>query len=158
ELGGHVAIDVLQPHRNAMIQLGAQILTLERLLNLVGGGLSALKAGESRVTSERVENFYKPLWIMLADLLPDQGSQSPAMTSAVQRLKALPATVSEDLYSVTIGQSYAAPSSLDSARIAELLPTLSVASRGLSSAPKVLSLVPALDLSAVVTHISGLAQ
>ena len=158
ELGGHVAIDSLQTHRNAMIQLGAQILTLDRLLNLIQGGLSALKAGESRVTPERVETSYKPLWMMLGDLLPEQGSQSPAMASAVQRLKALPAIVSEDLYCVTTSQSYAVPSSLDCTRVTELLPKLSIASRGLGATPKLLSLVATLDLAGVVTHLSKLAQ
>ena len=158
ELGGHVAIDTLQTHRTAMNQLGAQILTLDRLLNLIDAGLAALKGGEPLVTSERVENFYKPLWIMLADLLPDQGTQSAAMISAIQRLMALPAIVSEDLYAVTIGQSYATPSSLDSARIAELLPKLSIASRGLVPRPSYSSLVPTLDLPAVVAHLSQLAQ
>ena len=156
ELGGHVAIDSLQTHRNAMNQLGAQILTFDRLLNFIQGGLSALKAGESQVTPERVETFYKPLWMMLGELLPEQ--QSAAMASAVQRLKALPAIVSEDLYCVTISQSYAAPSSLDSARVAELLPRLSIASRGLGATPRILSLVATLDLAGVVTHLSELAQ
>ena len=158
ELGGHVAIDSLQTHRNAMNQLGAQILTLDRLLNLIQGGLSELKAGESQVIPERVETFYKPLWMMLGDLLPEQGSQSPAMASAVQRLKALPAIVSEDLYCVTISQSYAEPSSLDSTRVAELLPRLFIASRGLGAAPKTLNLVATLDLADVVTHLSELAR
>ena len=154
ELGGHVAIDSLQTHRNVMNQLGAQILTFDRLLNLIQGGLSELKAGESQVTPERLETFYKPLWMMLGDLLPE----SPAMSSAVQRLKALPAIVSEDLYCVTISQSYAAPSSLDSTHVAELLPRLSIASRGLGATPKTLSLVATLDLAGVVTHLSKLAQ
>ena len=158
ELGGHVAIDSLQTHRNTMIQLGAQILTFDRLLNLIQGGLSALKAGESQVTPERVETFYRPLWMMLGDLLPEQGSQGPAMARAVQRLRALPAIVSEDLYCVTINQSYAAPSFLDSTRVAQLLPGLSIASRGLGAAPKVLSLVATLDLAGVVAHLSKLAQ
>ena len=158
ELGGHVAIDSLQTHRNAMNKLGAQILTFDRLLNLIKGGLSALKVGESQVTPERVETFYKPLWMMLDALLPEQGSRSPAMASAVQRLKALPAIVSEDLYCVTMSQSYAAPSSLDSTRIAELLPRLSIASRGLRATPKTLSLVATLDLAGVVTHLSEQAQ
>ena len=116
ELGGHVAINSLQTHRNAMNQLGAQILTLDRLLNLIEAGLSTLKAGESQATSERVETFYKPLWMMLGDLLPEQGSRSPA----VQRLKKLPAIVSENLYCVTISRSYAVPSSLDSTPVAKL--------------------------------------
>ena len=156
ELGGHVAIDSLQTHRNAMIQLGAQILTFDRLLNLIQGGLSALKAGESQVTPERVGTFYRPLWMMLDDLLPERGSRS--LASAVHRLKALPAIVSEDLYCVTISHSYAAPSSLDSTRVAELLPRLSIASRGLGATPKILSLVATLDLAGVVTHLAKLAQ
>ena len=158
ELGGHVGIDSLQAHRNAVIQLGAQILTLDRLLNLMEGGLSALKAGESQVTPERLETFYKPLWTMLGALLPEHGSQSPAMASAVRRLKALPAIVSEDLCCVTINQSYAAPSSLDSTRVAALLPRLSIASRGLGATPKMLSLVATLDLAGVVTYLSERAQ
>jgi hypothetical protein len=157
-LGGHVAIDSLQTHRNAMNQLGAQILTLDRLLNLIHGGLSGLKAGESEVEPDRVEAFYEPLWAMLADLLPELGTpQSPAMTNAIQRLKALPAIVSEDLFCVTIDQSYAAPTVLNSARIAELLPRLSIASKGLGTVPKILSLVATLDLAGVVKHLSGLA-
>ena len=158
ELGGHLAIDSLQIHRNAMIQLGAQILTFDRLLNLIQRGVSALKAGESQVTPERVETFYRPLWMMLGDLLPEQGSQSPPMAKAVQRLRVLPAIVSEDLYCVTIRQSYAAPSSLDSTRVAQLLPRLSIASRCLAASPTIFSLVPTLDLAAVVTHLSELAQ
>jgi hypothetical protein len=159
ELGGHVALDSLQAHRNAMNQLGAQILTLDRMLNLIQAGLSVLKAGESECAPERVEDFYKPLWAMLSDLLPDAGSaQSPAMASAVQRLKTLPAIVSEDLFCVTIHQSYAAPSALDGARIAQLLPRLSIASKGLGATPKVLGLVSTLDLARVVKHLSGLAQ
>lgn len=157
ELGGHLAIDDLQPYRNALNQLGAQILTLDRFVNFLVNGLSALTAGESQIEPKRLELFYKPLWSVIADLLPDPGTQNPASTVPVQRLRTLPAIVSEDLYCVTIDQSYLAPPALDSSRVAELLPALSIASRAISGVPKLPSLIPALDLGAVVEHLSDLA-
>ena len=41
-----------------MSQLGAQILTLDRLVTLIGSGLSALKKGESKVEGGQLQTFY----------------------------------------------------------------------------------------------------
>jgi hypothetical protein len=157
-LGGHLAADALQPYRNAMSQLGAQILTLDRLVTLIGSGLSALRSGESKIESGQLQTFYKPLWSIIEDVLPEPGSESAAVKETLKRLGAFPAIVSEDLYAVTIEQSYAAPASLNSARIAELLPKLFIAHHALAGLTKLARLVDALELTTLVSDLSGWSQ
>jgi hypothetical protein len=50
---------------------------------------------------------------MVNDLLPDAANQTRATNPAIQRLLAIPFLVTEDLYAVTISQSYVAPAALE---------------------------------------------
>ena len=158
KLGGHIPADPLRSYRIPMLQLGAQILTLDRLVTLVGNGMSTIGAGTSRVEPQCLEEFYRPLWSILGDLLPEAGWRSLAANAAIQRLRTLPAIVSEDLCAVTIDQSYVAPAGLDGARIAELLPGLVIASRELSQIPRLWELVDQLDLDTLVSHLAALCN
>lgn len=156
ELGGRLASEDLRSFYTAMGQLGAPILTLERLVGLLEGATAQQVAGETQIDEQRLENFYRPLWSIVNDLLPDAGTASPSINSAVQRLVALPFVVTEDLYAVTINQSYVAPSSKDAQRVAELLPRLAIASHHLLECSKIARLIRSLELGAVTSHISSM--
>lgn len=49
---------------------------------------------------------------MANDLLPDAANQTAATNPGIQILRAIPFVVTEDLYAVTICQSYIAPAEM----------------------------------------------
>lgn len=154
EVGGRLVAEDLRPFQTAMNQLGAPILTLERLVALLESAMAQQVAGATKVDEEKLEHFYLPLWSIINDLLPEAGTANQSANSSVQRLLALPFVVTEVLFAVTINQSYAAPAALEADRIAALLPRLAIASRLLSGFPKITRLIKLLELGAVVSHIS----
>ncbi|EOX3399533.1 DUF3883 domain-containing protein [Vibrio cholerae] len=154
EVGGRLVSEELRPFQNAMNQLGAPILTIERLVALLESALAQQVGGATEIDQKRVEHFYNPLWSIINDLLPDAVTSNPSTHPAVKRLLALPFVVTEDLFAVTINQSYRAPAGLDAGRIAVLLPKLAIASSQLAGFPKITRLINQLHLGAVVSHIS----
>jgi len=158
EVGGRLVTEELRPFQTAMNQLGAPILTLERLVALMESALAELVAGTTEVEQARLEHFHQPLWSIINDLLPDAGSAAPSMNPVVQRLVALPLLVTEDFFAVTISQSYTAPAGLDAGRIAKLLPRLAIASGLIAGFPKISRLVKQLDLGAVVSHLGDMCK
>lgn len=156
EVGGRLVAEDLRPFQTAMNQLGAPILTLERLVALLESAMAQQVAGATEVDEEKLEHFYRPLWSIINDLLPEAGTANQSANPSVQRLLALPFVVTEDLFAVTINQSYAAPAALEADRIAALLPRLAIASRLLSGFPKINRLIKLLELGAVVSHISSM--
>jgi len=155
-VGGRLSTEDLRPFQTAMNQLGAPILTLERLVGLLEFSMAEQEAGAREVDENKLEQFFRPLWSIINDLLPEVGTTSPSTKPSVQRLRALPFITTEDLFAVTINQTYAAPISLDANRIATLLPRLAIASRLLSGFPKITELIKSLDLGALVSHISSM--
>ena len=158
EIGGRLIAEELRPFQTAMNQLGAPILTFERLVALLTSAMARQVAGAREVEEQKLEHFYQPLWSIINDLLPEAAGANPSTTPLVQRLLALPFIVTEDLFAVTINQSYAAPIALEADRIAGLLPRLAIASRRLSGFPKITRLIKLLDLGAVVSHISSMCD
>ncbi|HGJ8933628.1 TPA: DUF3883 domain-containing protein [Pseudomonas aeruginosa] len=158
EVGGRLVAEDLRPFQTAMNQLGAPILTLERLVALLTSAMAQQVAGATEVDEQKLEHFYRPLWSIINDLLPEAAAANPSTNQSVQRLLALPFVVTEDLFAVTINQSYAAPIALEADRIAVLLPRLAIASRLLSGFPKITRLIKLLDLGAVVSHISSMCD
>ena len=69
---------------------------------------------------------------------------------------AIPFIVTEDLYAVTISQSYTAPVASDAGRVAALLPRLAVSAHHILGFPKIARLIRQLELGAVVNHISSM--
>lgn len=156
EVGGNLASEDLRPFQTVMNQLGAPILTLERLVGLLESAMAQQIGGTTEVDKKKLEHFYRPLWSIINDLLPDAGATNPSANPVVQRLLALPFVVTEDLFAVTINQSYVAPAALKADRIAALLPRLAITSRLLSGFPKISRLIKQLDLGSVVSHISSM--
>lgn len=156
EVGGRLVAEDLRPFQTAMNQLGAPILTLERLVALLTSAMAQQVAGATEVDEQKLEHFYRPLWSIINDLLPEAGTTNPSTNPSVQRLLGLPFVVTEDRFAVTINQSYAAPVALEADRIAVLLPRLAIASRLLSGFPKITRLIKLLDLGVVVSHISSM--
>lgn len=154
EIGGRLVVEDLRTFQTAINQLGAPILTFDRLVTLLERAMAQQAPGEVEVEAERLESFYHPLWSMVNDLLPDAASQMPATNPAIQRLMAIPFVVTEDLYAVTIEQSFVAPAALDAGRVASLLPRLAIAAHHILGFPKIARLIRQLDLGAVVSHIS----
>lgn len=158
EVGGRLVAEDLRPFQTAMNQLGAPILTLERLVALLASAMAQQVAGATGIDEEKLEHFYRPLWSIINDLLPEAATANPSTNPSVQRLLGLPFMVTENLFTVTIDQSYAAPVALEADRIAVLLPRLAIASRALSGFPKISRLIKLLDLGAVVSHISSMCS
>lgn len=159
ELGARLASESLRPYRNAVVQLGAQLLTLDRLVSLIGSGLSAagIRVGD-QVAAERIQQFYEPLWSVLDELLPEPGAESQAAKLLIQRLRPLPILLSQDSYANSIDDPYLVPSPLSAERAAALLPKLYVASRGLSATKKLSRLVDVLNLSHLVSELAAWAK
>lgn len=156
EVGGRLVAEDLRPFQTAINQLGAPILTFDRLVTLLEQAMAQQVPGEVQVEAARLESFYRPLWSMVNDLLPEAANQTPATNPAIQRLLAIPFVVTEDLYAVTISQSYTVPAALDAGRVASLLPRLAVAAHHILGFPKIARLIRQLELSAVVSHISSM--
>lgn len=155
EIGGRLGAEDLRPFQTAMNQLGAPILTFDRLVGLLESSVALNDVGAKQPDLNKLEHFYKHLWSIVNDLLPESGTSNPNLNPSVKRLLALPFLVTEDLFIVTINQTYTAPATLDAARIAELLPKLAIATRRLSGYPKITRLIKLLDLGAVTSHIAS---
>jgi len=155
ELGGRLVAEDLRQFQTAINQLGASILTLERLVALME---TAMEQQEAGVNNQKLEDFYLPLWSIINELLPEVGTANSSLKPSVQRLMALPFVVTEDLFAVTINQSYAAPVVLEADRIAVLLPRLAITTRLLSGFTKITRLIKLLDLGVVVSHISSMCD
>ncbi len=156
EVGGQVITEDLRPFRTAVNQLGAPFLTFERLVGLLEQAMPPQTAGKLQVEEDRLEGFYRPLWGMINELFPESITPPPATKAAIQRLQAIPFVVTEDLYAVTISQSFVAPAALEAGRVASLLPRLAIASRHVLGFPKIARQIRQLELGAVVSHLSSM--
>ena len=155
EIDGRLASEELRPFRIAMDQLGATILTLDRLVDLLNSAMVPLVVQATRVDESRLTTFYKPLWSLVSELLPDSVSPNSVPDRAVRRLRSLPFVVTEKLRAVAIDESHAAPPSLTIHRVAALLPELALASRHFLDFPRLGRFVRRLDLETVVSHIGS---
>lgn len=155
ELGGRFVAEDINSFRNTVQELGAPILTFDRLVTLLGQAMSQQVPDETQIDTERLEGFYRPLWGMVNDLLPDAANQTTATNPSVQKLMAIPFVVTEDLYTVTISQAFLAPATLEAGRVALLLPRLAIATHHILTFPKIARLIRQLELGAVVNHISS---
>ncbi|WP_217266119.1 DUF3883 domain-containing protein [Vibrio cholerae] len=155
EVGGQVITEDLRPFRTAVNQLGAPFLTFERLVGLLEQAMPPQTAGTLQVEEDRLEGFYRPLWGMINELFPEAITPPPATKAAIQRLLAIPFVVTENLYAVTISQSFVAPAALEAGRVASLLPKLAIASRHVLGFPKIARQIRQLELGAVVSHLSS---
>jgi hypothetical protein len=142
----------LRPFQTAINQLGAPILTFDRLVTLLEQAMAQQVPGEVQVEAARLESFYRPLWSMVNDLLPDAANQTPT-NPAIQRLLAIPFVVTEDLYAVTISQSFGACRA-GGWGDASLLLRLAIAAHHILGFPKIARLMRQLELGAVVDHIA----
>lgn len=156
EVGGQVITEDLRPFRTAINQLGAPFLTFERLVGLLEQAMPLQAAGALQVEEDRLEGFYLPLWGMINELFPEAITPPPATKAAIQRLQAIPLIVTEDLYAVTISQSFVAPAALEAGRVASLLPRLAIASRHVLGFPKIARQIRQLELGAVASHLSSM--
>ncbi len=153
DVGGRLASEDLRPSRTAMEQMGAKILTLERLVDLLESAMVARRKEVTRVDEARLTHFYQPLWSIVDNLLPEHVRHHTVAHRTVQRLLSLPFVVTEDLRVVAMDRSYATPAQLDSGQIAGLLPGFSLASDRIRAFPKLRRLVQTLDLGTIVSHI-----
>ena len=153
DAGGRLAAEELRPFQTAMGQLGAPILTLERVVGLLESTTAAQPGAATRVDEARLTSFYRPLWGILDDLIPESVRPNTVADHAVRRLRALPFVVTEDLCAVEIDRSHAAPATLDPGRIAGLLPEFAIASYRFLEFPKLRRLIGTLDLGTVVSHL-----
>lgn len=154
EVGGRTASEELRRYYTAMTQLGAPILTLERLVALLERAMPPSDT-EEPVPEPRLLEFYLPLWGIIDDLLPD-GSPAATANSLFQRLQAIPFIITEDLLVMSMSQSYLTPAALDAKWVAGLLPRLAVASHHVAGFKRLVRLMRGLDLGAVVARLASL--
>ena len=155
DVGGRLASEDLRAFQTAMGQLGASSLTLERVVDLLAFGLAARSGEASRIDEAMLTAFYRPLWDIVNDMLPESVSRNTVADRVVRRLRTLPFVVTEDLMAVAIDGSYAAPAAPAADRIVALLPGLAIASHRLDEFPKLRRLLRTLDLGAVVSYIDS---
>ena len=153
DVGGRLASEDLRGSRTAIEQLGAKILTLERLVELLESAMVPQPEGSGRVDEAKLTQFYQPLWSIVNDLLPEDIRPHTVAHRAVQRLQTLPFVVTQDLRTVSVDRSHAAPARLDPDRIATLLPGFAIASDRILAFPRLKRLIRTLDLETVVSHI-----
>lgn len=158
EIRARLLTEDLRSYRNALSQLGATVLTLDRLTALMAPAFANETGGTSKVTEQRVEGFFRPLWSIVNDLLPENMPKGSSYNPSVQKLLTMPFVVTEDMYLVTINQSYVAPTPLDASSVASLLPKLAILSNRLHGHQKIAGLVKLLNLSTVVSHLSTQIQ
>lgn len=156
ELDGRMVSEEIHSFRNTIQELGSLSLTFDRLVTLLEQAMAQQIPGDVQVEAERLESFYRPLWSMVNDLLPDAVNQTPATNPAIRRLLAVPFVVTEDLYAVTISQSVVAPATLEAGRVASLLPRLAIAAHHILGFPKITRLIRPLELGAVVSHLCSM--
>jgi hypothetical protein len=156
EIGGRLVAENLRPFQIAINQLGAPLLTFDRLVTLLEQAMMVQAPGEVQVEAEKLDNFYLPLWSLVNDLLPDAANQTPATNPAIQRLLGIPFIVTEDLYAVAINQTFVVTGSLEPRRVASLLPMLAIAVNHIFGFPKIARLIRQLELGAVVSHIDSM--
>ncbi len=153
EIGGRVVIEELRAYWNALNQLGAPILTLEPLTNLMAEAFSRHVAGETKVPDERIKTFYRPLWSIVNELIPEGSAQSNAQKPSIQKLLTIPFLVTEDEYLVTASQSYIASPPLNPEKVAALLPRLEILSQATLEYPRIARFVKPLTLGVVASHL-----
>lgn len=156
EVGGRLIAEHLRPFQTAINQLGAPMLTFDRLVNLLDQALAQQAPGELQVEEARLDSFYRPLWSMVNDLFPEGANQNAATNPAIMRLLAIPFVVTERLNAVTIRQAVMAPAALDAGRVALLLPRLEIAAHYILGFPKIARLIRQLELGVVVNHINSM--
>ncbi|WP_019139880.1 DUF3883 domain-containing protein [Noviherbaspirillum massiliense] len=154
EMGGSVVVEELRQFRTAINQLGAPLLTFERLVTLLEQAMAQQAPGAQQVEEEKLESFYQPLWGMVNDLLPEAVAPNAGAKAAIRRLLAIPFILTEDRYVVTINESFASPASLDAGQVASLVPRLAIAAQHMLGFPKIARLIQPLELGAVVNHIN----
>ncbi len=155
QVGGRLPSEDLRPFQTAMNQLGAPILTLDRLVGLLESSFDQQDAGTKQTDIGKLEHFFSHLWSIVNDLLPDSVVTKSDLSSSLQRVLELPFIVTVNFYTVAINLTYTAPAALDAIRIAELLPKLAIATGRLAEYPKLFKMIEPLDLSVVVTHIAS---
>lgn len=155
EMGGRVPIEDLRSHNNALNALGAPILSFERLTNLMATAFASQEAGVNVIPEEKFESFYRPLWSIVNDLLPESSTQTSTPNPSVIKLQGIPFVVTEDSYLATTNMSYLAEHPLRADQVASLLPRLAILSRHLLGFPKITRLVKPLGLANVVSHLES---
>jgi hypothetical protein len=154
EMGGRVVIEDLRPYQNALNQLGAPILTLERLTNLMATAFASHEAGVSmRFLTRRSRGFIARCGASLTTCCQKAARNPARLNPSVHKLLGIPFVVTEDSYLVTISQSYIAQHPLRADQVASLLPRLAILSRHLLGFPKIARLVTSLGLAAVASHL-----
>jgi hypothetical protein len=156
EIGGRIVLEELRAHQNAMNQLGAPILTLDRLAEL----LSEFCAREdnatfSKVASAKLKRFYQPLWRLVDDLLPENAPRGGKVDAVTKKLLSLPFLVTEDGYRASVDQSYLVPLPVRADKVTTLLPKLEILSRYISDCQRIARLVDTLTLDAVAAHLAA---
>ena len=158
DLGGRFVAEEINSFRNTIQDLGAPILTFDRLVTLIWQAMSQRVLAEVEVEEARLESFYRPLWSMVNDLFPDGANQNAATNPSILRLLGIPFIVTARLRVVTIRQSVVAPAALDAGAVALLLPRLDIAAHHILGFPKIARLIRQLDLGGVVNHISSMCS
>lgn len=154
EIGGLIASENLRSYRTVMEQLGAAILTLERFVNLLAQATELQAENDEIISEEKAENFYRPLWSLINDVLPENVVQSTTLKSSITKLSNLPIALTEYSYIVKINDLNKTTDPLDPAKVVSLLPTMAICSKKLAEYSKISRLIQPIELTIVVNRLS----
>jgi len=152
EIGGRCVADELRSYQNVMYQMDTPTLTYDRLINLMVQTLKPEESRKSKVSQERLEQFYKPLWKIVNELLPE----NPIFDSpSIKKLLEIPFIFTENMCLVTINQSYVVPESINAGIVASILPELAIASQYIHGFIGLKNLTDQLELEDIVSHFQS---
>ena len=99
KLSAKLAHEDLRRHRNALLQLGAKDLTLERIIELMEASLPSIIPNDTPIDAKHIDDIYLPLWKTVEELLPKSIDSAKQLIS---RLKKLSFVLSQTLFPVSI--------------------------------------------------------
>lgn len=158
KIGGQLHVKELSSYRNVLTQLGAQVLTLSRFLDLLESNIDDVSSGDTQVKSELVKTYYQPLWSIVNGLLLEDAKRVKDPSPHQNRLMDLPILVTDDLHVISIRDSFLSPATIAAKRIIEALPQLAIADESIRKLEGLGRLVKDLDLDVLVAHLGDLSE
>ena len=154
-IGGELINETLRSHRNALIQLEAKDLTLERFVAIANESLESAAMGNSGVIQDPLNSLCQPLWAIAEELLPEADSQSPTAQRSVQMLKKLSLVVDTSLAICSIDKCYRSPHSITGSELATSFKFLAFVNDRLKSFPKLYGLVEQFDVGCAAIELEA---
>jgi hypothetical protein len=150
-LAAYVVADDLKPHRNVLLQLDVQLLTLDRLASLMAGSDIFADTG-TEIDAIEFDTVYLPIWNMLDNLLAANPGRGPRVLPA--DILNTPFLLDHNNVPVSPAECVLVRAPLASESVCKVMPFLRIALKRLSEFKQLSIVIPALTLERVVTCLS----